>query len=772
MLHLPYFWYRVTFIWWPRLVRNLIFFLDNRLAVTVHLYLFFVPLFHDISLVGRILSLIVRAVRILTGLLLLGLTLTASGLWFLAWLGLTPLIFLFWPLDIARQLTKGRTDLTPAVKNLIKNSRNEVTVFKQQLVRLNEAGRFLNRLEIAPHAFTGLTTPLTINDWLKLASQESAGTATAPEHLLLAVLKLNQWRYQLAVDTMLWLKQMRRWQKTPFIWDGDYTIRPVGGVDRGQIGIPTPNLDRYSTDLTRAAQKRQLPEMIGKTAVVNQLIKILSRKTKNNCLIIGEPGSGKTTLVKALAQEIVRGVTAKSLRFKRLISLNTGRLAAGADSSQLGGRIETIINEIKAAGNIIVFVDEVHQLATVNQDQPETSDLFRSLEPELDDGSFQFIGATTTENYKKYIQPNEAFARLLEPVELPEAPAEITLKLLGYLAWQREQASQIVITRKALARIAELAQRYFHDRVMPDKAVNLLDEAFAAAETSETKLITSMTVNRLVAEKTKVPVSGISQSEAKLLLRLEDRLHRRVIGQEAAIKAVAQAIRRARTNLTNPKKPIAGFLFAGPTGVGKTETAKALAAEFFGSDKNMIRLDMSEYQTVESVDRVLELLTDAVRHQPYTLILLDEIEKAHQKVINLFLQVLDDARLTDTGGKTADFSNTLIIATTNAKNLRRQFAPEWLNRFSAVVTFHRLTPAQIEAVIKLKLKLLQQALLKQEIRLEFAPSVAKILANEAFSDEWGGRQADRIIQNRVESTVAEKILKGEISKNQTYLFSL
>ncbi|MCG2691307.1 ATP-dependent Clp protease ATP-binding subunit, partial [Microgenomates group bacterium] len=479
-------------------------------------------------------------------------------------------------------------------------------------------------------------------------------------------------------------------------------------------------------------------------------------------------------------------VKAKNLKFKRLVSLDSSRLAAGANDAELNQRITQIIAEIKAAGNIILFVDEVHNLATINQDSAETSDIFMALEPTLSEGEFQFIGATTTENYKKYLEPNEAFSRLFEVVDLAEATPQQTLEILQYLAWEQQQTEAVTVTLVALQTIIELSQALIHDRVFPDRAVNLLDEVIAVVKSQDLNLVTSADVRQLLTKKTKVPLNKLTKDDVSLLLNLEKKLHQRVIGQDKAIKAVSDAIRRARTGLKDQHKPIASFLFAGPTGVGKTETAKALASEFFGSEKVMIRLDMSEFQTMESVDRLLEILTDAVGHQTYTIILLDEIEKAHAKIINLFLQVLDDARLTDLNGKTADFANTIIIATTNVgtslknnpkeaavlEKIESHFPPEWLNRFSGLIVFTPLNEKEVEAVVKLKLNQLSRELLKQELGISFDETVIKQISREGFSPKWGGRQVDRVIQEKVANVIAEKILKGEVKKRQPFTFSL
>jgi ATP-dependent Clp protease ATP-binding subunit ClpC len=545
------------------------------------------------------------------------------------------------------------------------------------------------------------------------------------------------------------------------------------------------------------AAKRQLPEMFGKEAVLEDLFQVLSKEQQNNALVVGPPGSGKSTLIKSLSQELVRGVKYPKLRFKRLVSLDVTRLSAGANSSELNTRLTNIIAEIRAAENIILFVDEVHNLASINQDSPETADVFIALEPVLSQGAFQFIGATSTSLYKKFIEPNEAFSRLFSVVNLNEASLIETLNLLEYLAWESEKKNQFLITFPALERIIALTNQYVHDRVFPDKAVHFLDELVASSISQNKKLINTADVDQLMERKTKIPIAKTDKAEKQKLLNLEVSLHQQVIGQDAAIKAIADAVRRARTNLKKADKPIASFLFAGPTGVGKTETAKALAGLMFGSENQIVRLDMSEYQNLDSLNRLIGSppgskdsdlggqLTETVKQQPYSVVLLDEIEKAHEKILNLFLQVLDEARLTDSQGKLIDFQNTIIIATTNVgtkeisksavgqmeavgkQGLEDHFPPEFLNRFTDLIIFSPLTMEQTKSVVKLKLNDLIEDMKKQEIKLSFADEVIDYLSTEGYSTKWGGRQLDRIIQEKIANLISQKILKDHLARNQS-----
>ena len=799
-LHFPLWWYATGLKWWQRFFKNLLVFLNSQLAVTLMATMMLTPLWQDTSLLGRILSFVFRSVRVIIGTVVMTVTVLAMGFWLLIWLLAPPLLMailkwpgavflaLIWTIDIFRQWQKQMQKYSgKKLIKLVKKSSGRVADFKLKLLKLPAITDLLNRIELSPTALTQLAEPITWPQWQKLSQAQASewrDKYIEAKHFLASWLKLTGFKIEVLKEAVDWLKSQKQWSRVPFLWDAYYQDRPIGGINRDLTGIPTPTLDKFSTDLTKLASRRQLPEMFGKETVLNQLSQILSQDQQNNALVIGPPGSGKSTLIKSLAQEIVRGVGFQKLRFKRLVSLDVAQLAAGADSAALNERVTKMIAEIKAAGNIILFVDEVHNLASINQDKPETADVMIALEPALSEGLFQFIGATSTGQYKKLIEPNEAFSRLFTVVELNQASAAQTLDLLTYLAYLKEQRLKLSFSLPALHRIVEAAHLYSHDRVLPDAAVQLLDEVTAAAQTKQQKLITTAGVDKLIEQKTKIPVGKVDFKEKTKLLNLEASLHRQVIGQDRAIKAIADAVRRLRTQLKPVGKPIASFLFAGPTGVGKTETAKALANQFFGSSSLMIRIDMSEYQQADSINRLIGpppgskdylsggQLTEAVRHQPYAVVLLDEIEKADPKILNLFLQVFDEARLTDNQGKLVDFNNTIIIATTNVPpdKIETHFPPEWLNRFSEIIVFSALNLNQTEQVVKLKLEQLAQTLKTQEILVKFEPQLIKSLAKVGFSTKWGGRQIDRVIAEKVVNDISQKILKGEIAAGLAFTY--
>lgn len=533
--------------------------------------------------------------------------------------------------------------------------------------------------------------------------------------------------------------------------------------------------------------------------VVEDVVRILGKQGRENVLIIGEAGIGKTTLVEGLANEIIRGTEYSSLRFKRLIALDIASLTAGSSAS-VKKRIVIIIEEIKIAGNVIIFIDEIHNL--VASESQDVSVVFTALEPHLDAGEFQFIATTTPTGFKKYIEPSSAFVRTFHTINLPPASPADSLEVVKWRAFELEKSNYVTLTFLALKSSVELAQRYIQKRVLPDSAIDLLEVAVNKAKGTDKKKITTREIQEAVTDLTKIPVrTADSKKEKELLLNLEKELHKRVVGQDEALQEVSDALRRARTGLTEAGRLIASFLFVGPTGVGKTETAKSLSAVYFGSEKAMVRLDMSEYQTPDSINRLIGpppgregyeeggQLTEAVRRRPFTVILLDEIEKANKRILDVFLQLLDDARLTDGSGRTIDFSNTLVIATSNVGTrilveeyeedfsklkpkvttaINKHFRPEFLNRFTDIIVFHPLTKEQIEEITKLNLNSLTKKLEKKEIKVSINDELVKKIAKQGFSKQWGARELRRVIQEEIEEKVAKKILEGKIKPGESY----
>ena len=698
------------------------------------------------------------------------------------------------------------------------------------------------------------------------AARELGHGYIGPEHLLIALAEEDE---GMAGDVLrkYGLTSQALRQKT---------VKVVGkGAKEGRVESKstTPQLDKYSRDLSELARSGKLDPVIGRAKEIESTIEILARRTKNNPVLIGEPGVGKTAIVEGLAQRIHNGKVPEVLKDKRVVELNLNAMVAGSKyRGEFEERIKAVVDEIvEHKDELIVFVDELHTIVGAGQGGGEGGlDVSNVLKPALAWGELHLIGATTLNEYQKYIEKDAALERRFQPVFVPEPTVEQTIEILRGLRDKYEAHHKIKISDEAIVAAAELSDRYISNRFLPDKAIDLIDQAasrvrigadtysqdikekeaeiaklereqeyasthkqFEEAKNLEQQIkdkssekdkltqdwrkkkgVTSREVlaehvAQIVANITGIPVSELTQEEKEKLLKMEERLHERVIGQEEAITAVSNAVRLNRAGLSEGSKPIATFLFLGPTGVGKTELAKALAWVVFGDEDAVTRIDMSEYMERHSVARLIGSppgyvgydeggqLTERVRRRPYSVLLLDEIEKAHPDVYNVLLQVFDDGRLTDGKGRVVDFTNTLIIATSNlgsdliqnnlkdGKNiksydklredlmgvLRGHFRPEFLNRIDEVIVFHSLTKEQIKLIVELQLERVKRTARGQGIELSFDASLVDYLADVGYLPEYGARELKRRIKSEVENKLATEILGGKVSKGSTVTFT-
>lgn len=630
----------------------------------------------------------------------------------------------------------------------------------------------------------------------------------------------------------------------------------------------TPTLDKLARDMTQLARTKRLDPVVGRDKEIKRVIQILSRRTKNNPVLIGEPGVGKTAIVEGLAQRMVAGIVPEELANKRLMVLDMGSLVAGTKyRGEFENRLKKIIEEIQNDGHVILFIDELHTLIGAGGAEGAI-DASNILKPALARGELQTIGATTLDEYQKHIESDAALERRFATVQVDEPTPEVALHILKGLRPKYEEHHHVKITDDALEQAVKLSSRYISDRFLPDKAIDLMDESAAMVRIDaeekkdrqpslESKLddlrtaketaienqnfdraaqlrrdeltlkaeldrqkkelahrsaekggyrlkVTGEDVAKVVAEWTGVPLTQLKKSESERLVNLERVLHRRVIGQDEAVSAVAKAIRRARSGLKDPNRPIGSFMFLGPTGVGKTELAKALAEAMFGSEDNMIRIDMSEYMEKYSTSRLIGAapgyvgydeggqLTEKVRQHPYSVVLLDEAEKAHPDVFNLLLQVLDDGYLTDAKGRKVDFRNTIIIMTSNlgatqlqdekevgfgAKNmshdynamaaairqqLKLHFRPEFLNRIDETIVFHSLNKKELHQIVKLMAKSLTSRIAEQGINLKLTPAAIDEIAKVGYDLAYGARPLRRALQDHVEDSLSTALLDGQI----------
>ena len=731
----------------------------------------------------------------------------------------------------------------------------------------------------------GIPTVLTPDDFtprckhiielsVSLARSENAGYV-GTEHLLGAILREGDGcaayiLSELGVSVPLLLDELSNAgeSRSPFSQSGR-----SGGKNSAKTS--TPNLDKYGQDLTKKAQSGEIDPVIGREKEIERVIQILSRRTKNNPCLIGEPGVGKTAIAEGLALRIAQGEVPELLKDKRIVSLDlTGMVAGTKYRGDFEERIKSCIDEVTKAKDVILFIDEVHNLIGTGSAEGAV-DAANILKPSLARSELQVIGATTLEEYRKYIEKDSALERRFQPVKVGEPSEEEAVEILKGLRNKYEAHHKVKITDDAIVAAVKMSSRYINDRYLPDKAIDLIDEAAsrvrlrafttppeikkieddikqineekAAAVNSQdfesaaslrdrekelrSKLTASRTnwkeeaarvggevtpneVAQIVSGWTGIPVTELTREESRRLLEMEDILHKRIVGQDKAVSAVARAIRRGRSGLKDPKRPLGSFIFLGPTGVGKTELCKALGAAMFGDENAVIRFDMSEFMEKHSTSRLVGSppgyvgyeeggeLTEQVRRKPYSVILFDEIEKAHPDVFNMLLQILDDGVLTDSQGRHVDFKNTVIIMTSNVgakliagegkeigfKNasedngalddtrihdavmgeLKKAFRPEFLNRVDEIIVFNQLTKDEIHEIAARMLNKTAERLKDMEIEMSFSPEVVELVSNAGFDPVYGARPLRRAIQSKVEDKLSEQILDGTVLPKRKY----
>lgn len=583
------------------------------------------------------------------------------------------------------------------------------------------------------------------------------------------------------------------------LWSRPYKIRHRV-MNRAWTARPTEILDAHSQDLTDLARMEKIGFLIGHDLEYDRLTDIISRSGKPNALLVGEPTSGKESIISHLAHQINKDRVPPPLFDKRLVKLEISSLVAGAKEGEVQEKVKKIIEEIIRAGNVILYIPDIHNLTrTSGQMYLNAADV---LLPAIKSDAFSVIGATSPKEFKELLQPNSEFLGVFEIINVQEIGEAESIRYLVYSSVVLERQYKMTVSFGAIKQAVGIAKKYFRQKLLPSSAEDLLKEALSDAAEKKKKVLTADDIIEIAEKRVNIPIHKTTAGEAERLLNLEDRIHERLIDQEEAVRAVARSLREYRSGLSRKEGPIASFLFVGPTGVGKTELSKILAGIQFGSWEMMIRFDMSEYQEKSSVGRLLDNLADSVNERPYSLVLLDEFEKAHPDILNIFLQVFDDGRLTDSSGRTVDFQNTIIISTSNAhsdfikseiesgkamaaianelkKKLTQYFRPELLNRFSDIIVFKNLSPDDIKAIAAIHLKdLADQVKETNAIDLNFEDSAVEKIAELGYDPVFGARPLRGVISERIKSVLAEKILKNEIGRgsnvkigfNQEFIF--
>ena len=696
------------------------------------------------------------------------------------------------------------------------------------------------------------------------------------EHLLLAIMKEGDC-VAVRIITELNVEISKIYNEIAKVINEEESDREIKkDIERGKGNYSlTPTLNQFGEDITLQAEDGKFDNIIGREKEIERIIQILSRRTKNNPCLIGEPGVGKTAIVEGLAEKVVLGEVPESLKNKRIVSVDISGMVAGAKyRGDFEERIKKALNEVKKVEDVILFIDEIHTIVGAGAAEGAI-DAANILKPLLARGEIQLIGATTIEEYRKYIEKDSALERRFSPVDVGEPTEKETIEIIKGIRDKYEAHHNVKITDEAVNSAVTLSVRYITDRFLPDKAIDLIDEAASQVrmkiftepdeiKTLEEKLeiiskekeeaiynqefekaaklrdneqqtrekleeettkwrkaknkditeIGEENIAEIISKWTGIPAQRLTEDENQKLQHLEDKLHERVIGQNEAVEAVAKAIRRGRVGLKNPKRPIGSFLFLGPTGVGKTELSKALSEILFDNENSMIRLDMSEYMEAHSVSKLIGSppgyigydgggqLTEKIRRKPYSVVLFDEIEKAHTDVMNILLQILEDGHLTDSQGREVDFKNTVIIMTSNLgarhitdkkslgfvntendkeyeelkkeviKELKHELRPEFINRIDEIIVFHKLNKQDIENIAQIMLKQVEARLQKQKYIVEIDDGVVKTIIEQGFDSNFGARPLRRTIQNLVEDRISEEILAGNLKKNKKWVLKM
>lgn len=820
-IRLAKFWFLDSLVLFIRTWQHVISFLEEDLAVGLMFKLLFTPLFHDSSITGKFLSFGFRMIRIVIGLLaFLAVSILIFSLGFVWFLG--PLlvfvprfglnfiglgIFLFGIalfLDQYLVYPKSKFWHIKSPFDIWQATKVARRVTTEKLLKTVEVKNLLTTLEIEGKSFTLNQTidNATLDLIFKLAKQSGAKYITS-DYFYVAFIKqtanitLELMKLDLTLedfDGALYFQERKRrkWRKI-FIWDEEFGVTHLKGINRGWLGAPTPTLDSVSIDLTKHASVYGYEDFIGREALVSDVTNILSQGQDRNVCLVGPAGAGKSALVEYLARKIVAGDAPEALATKRLVNLDLSKLLSGSDSEgDIAKKIEDTFTDGEFSQNVIIYLDEIQNFAL--GDAGSKLNIFSLLLPHLESNKLQFIASTEPENYSKIIEKASSFARVFRKVTVEPANLEDTQNILIDRAIETERASRVKFSYLSLKKIANLSHRLIHDRVLPDSALSVFNEAIRLNKNGQVR---TLEVKEIFQKRVNVPMIDLDSSAKETLLTLESQIHEKYIDQEPAVSAIADTLRRSATGLRENNRPIGSFLFVGPTGTGKTELAKILTQVYFKGSAGFLRFDMSEYQSVESINRLIGdainpgELTEAVRTKPYSLVLLDEFEKAEPKLLNLFLQVLDDGRLTDASGRTIDFTNTIIIATSNAGSLdiaqglsqgktidslkpvvmdqlMKVFKPELVNRFDSVVIFKSLAPEDLEKIVKIKLSSLQSQMKEQGYLIDFDPRLIDALVQKGFDPVLGARPLRRLLQDTIEANLSKMILENKLGKGAPF----